>query len=144
VTCHRRTEEKKVLETRLQAKRHDLMSPSRRKVLQAAMVINRYVQNIDDPLARRVEVVFGSLGHQTRYESQRSMIRWTQRSRIFSAVRYNFFIIFNKFSRRFSIMAYSPISHTLGCPRRGMTYERFDCSISRRQTVQSRTVESRT
>jgi len=44
--------------------------PSRCEVLHAALVINRYVQNIDDPLARRVEAVLGSLGRQTRYEAQ--------------------------------------------------------------------------
>jgi hypothetical protein len=44
--------------------------PSRCEVLQAALIINRFVQNIDDPLARRVEAVLGSLGRQTCYESQ--------------------------------------------------------------------------
>ena len=44
--------------------------PSCREVLQAASVINQYVQNINDPLAHKVEAVFNSLGRQTRYESQ--------------------------------------------------------------------------
>ena len=44
--------------------------PSHHEVLQAALAINRYVQNIDDPLACRVEAVLGSLGCQTHYESQ--------------------------------------------------------------------------
>ena len=40
------------------------------EVLRAALVINRYVQNINDLLARRVKAVLGSLGCQTRYEAQ--------------------------------------------------------------------------
>jgi hypothetical protein len=48
--------------------------PLRCEMLQAALVINRYVQNIDDPLARRVEAVLGSLGRQTRYESQHDKV----------------------------------------------------------------------
>jgi hypothetical protein len=48
--------------------------PSRCEVLHAALLINRYVQNIDDPLARRVEAVLGSLGRQTRYEAQHDTV----------------------------------------------------------------------
>ena len=40
-------------------------------MMQAAMVVSWYVQNMDDPLARKVEAVLASLGRQTRYESQR-------------------------------------------------------------------------
>lgn len=35
------------------------------------LVVSRYVQNMDDPLARKVEAVLASLGRQTCYESQR-------------------------------------------------------------------------
>ena len=43
-------------------------------MLQAALLINQYVQNIDDPLAQKVEAVLGSLAHQTRYEAERDKV----------------------------------------------------------------------
>ena len=43
-------------------------------MLHAALIINRYVQNIDDPIARRVKAVLGSLGRQTRYEFQHDKV----------------------------------------------------------------------
>jgi hypothetical protein len=46
--------------------------PSRREVMQAALLINRYV--LDDPLARREEAMLETLGHQTRYEAQRDKV----------------------------------------------------------------------
>ena len=48
--------------------------PSRCEVMQAALLINRYVKNINEPFARKVEAVLGSLGRQTRYESQRDRV----------------------------------------------------------------------
>jgi hypothetical protein len=48
--------------------------PSRCEVMNAALVINRYVQSLDDPLARKVEAVLGSLGHQMRQKSQIDMV----------------------------------------------------------------------
>ena len=44
--------------------------PSYHEVLQAASVINQYVQNINDPLACKVEAVLSLLGHQTHYKFQ--------------------------------------------------------------------------
>ena len=43
-------------------------------MLHAALVINWYVQSIDDPLTRRVEAVLGSLGRQTCYEAQHDTV----------------------------------------------------------------------
>ena len=48
--------------------------PSQCEVLHTVSMINQYVQNLDDPLARKVESVLGSLGHCTRYESQNDMV----------------------------------------------------------------------
>ena len=48
--------------------------PSRCEVLHAVSIINQYVRDLDDPLARKVEAVLGSLGHHTRHESQNDMV----------------------------------------------------------------------
>jgi hypothetical protein len=44
--------------------------PSRREALQALLLINRYVQTLDDPIARKVEAALSSLARQTRYEAE--------------------------------------------------------------------------
>jgi hypothetical protein len=44
------------------------------KVLQAATVISRYVDNVDGPLAHKLEMVLASFGHQMRLQESRSMV----------------------------------------------------------------------
>ncbi|OAX34269.1 hypothetical protein K503DRAFT_699038, partial [Rhizopogon vinicolor AM-OR11-026] len=47
--------------------------PTHHEVFQAASVINRYVEHLDDPLARKLEATLASFGHQIRLEESRSM-----------------------------------------------------------------------
>ena len=47
--------------------------PSHHEVFQAASVINRYTEHIDDPLARKLEAILGSFGCQVRLEKSWSM-----------------------------------------------------------------------
>ena len=44
------------------------------EVPHAVSIINQYVWDLDDPLARKVEAVLGSLGHHTHHESQNDML----------------------------------------------------------------------
>ena len=48
-------------------------SPTHREVLQAASVINRYAEKLNDPLARKLEVDLASLRRQVHLESSYSM-----------------------------------------------------------------------
>jgi hypothetical protein len=48
--------------------------PTRREVLQAATVISQYVDSVDGPLARKLEMVLASFGRQMRLEESRSMV----------------------------------------------------------------------
>ena len=48
--------------------------PSQCEVLHTMSIINQYVQNLDDPLAHKVELVLGSLGHRTLHKSQNNMV----------------------------------------------------------------------
>ncbi|OJA14623.1 hypothetical protein AZE42_13790, partial [Rhizopogon vesiculosus] len=47
--------------------------PTHHEVFQAASVINRYVEHLDDPLARKLEAILASFGRQIHLEESRSM-----------------------------------------------------------------------
>ena len=47
--------------------------PTRKKALQAMMVLRRYANEMDDPLARKVEAALGSFGQMTRVHELKSM-----------------------------------------------------------------------
>jgi hypothetical protein len=47
--------------------------PTRHEVFRAASVINRYVEHLDDPLARKLEAILASFGCQMHLEESRSM-----------------------------------------------------------------------
>jgi hypothetical protein len=47
--------------------------PTRKEALQAMLVIQDYIRDIDDPFARKIESALSSLGHQTRLEQLQSM-----------------------------------------------------------------------
>jgi hypothetical protein len=47
--------------------------PTHREVFQAASIINRYTEHLDDPLARKLEAILGSFGRQMRLEKSQSM-----------------------------------------------------------------------
>jgi len=47
--------------------------PTRREVLQATSIINRYIETLPDPLARKLEVNLASLGRQMRLEQSQLM-----------------------------------------------------------------------
>jgi hypothetical protein len=49
------------------------LCPTHREVLQAASVINKYIDTLDDPIARKVEGVLASFRHQMRLEMSHSM-----------------------------------------------------------------------
>jgi hypothetical protein len=51
-----------------------LWSPTYRQVLQDATVITRYIENMDDPITRKLKMILGSFGHQMCLEESRSMI----------------------------------------------------------------------
>ena len=47
--------------------------PTSCKVLQAAVVINRYIDKLDDPIAQKLEMTLGSLNHQLHLQQAKSM-----------------------------------------------------------------------
>jgi hypothetical protein len=47
--------------------------PTRKEALQAMMVLRRYANEMDDPLAHKVEAVLGSFGRMTRVHEVKSM-----------------------------------------------------------------------
>lgn len=47
--------------------------PTYRELFQAASVINRYAEHIDDPVARKLEAILASFGHQMRLERSRAL-----------------------------------------------------------------------
>lgn len=47
--------------------------PTRREVLQAASVINKYIDSVDDPVARKLEGILASFKRQMRLEMSFSM-----------------------------------------------------------------------
>jgi len=44
------------------------VKPSRREALAASMTLQRFVANMDDPFARRLEALLANFGRQTRFE----------------------------------------------------------------------------
>ena len=48
--------------------------PTRKEALSAALTIQKYIQDIDDPFARQLEGILGSFGHQTRLLEAQSMV----------------------------------------------------------------------
>lgn len=47
--------------------------PTHREVFQAASIINRYIEHLDNPLARKLEAILASFGRQIHSEESRSM-----------------------------------------------------------------------
>ena len=47
--------------------------PSVREVLQAAATLDRYIDELDDPIARKLETTLGSFKHQLRLNRTKSM-----------------------------------------------------------------------
>jgi len=47
--------------------------PTRRDVLKAASTIGRYIDDLNDPLARKIEALLGSFNRQLRLEETSSM-----------------------------------------------------------------------
>ena len=47
--------------------------PTVREVLQAAATLNRYIDELDDPIARKLETTLGSFKHQLRLNRAKSM-----------------------------------------------------------------------
>jgi hypothetical protein len=48
--------------------------PTRREVLQAASVINRYIDGLHDPVARKLEGLLSSFARQMRLDESRSLV----------------------------------------------------------------------
>ena len=49
------------------------LGPARNEALQAVLILKRYVQDLDDPFARKLEMMLGSFGQRTRIAGMRSM-----------------------------------------------------------------------
>ena len=49
------------------------LCPTCHEVFRAASVINRYVEHLDDPFARKFEAILASFGCQIHLEESRSM-----------------------------------------------------------------------
>jgi hypothetical protein len=47
--------------------------PTRREFYQAASVITRYMDDMDDPIARRIEALLGSFNRQLRLDEVKNM-----------------------------------------------------------------------
>ncbi|KAF5357639.1 hypothetical protein D9758_007503 [Tetrapyrgos nigripes] len=47
--------------------------PSRREAMEAVSVLQRYTHEIDEPFARKLEVILASFGRQTRLEATHAM-----------------------------------------------------------------------
>ena len=43
------------------------------KVLQAVAVVNRYIDELDDPIAQKLEITLGSFNHQLHLHKAKSM-----------------------------------------------------------------------
>ena len=52
---------------------NDTLAPTRAEALQAAMTLQKYVSTINEPTARKVEVVLESLGWATRTREMQGM-----------------------------------------------------------------------
>ncbi|KAJ6601945.1 hypothetical protein DFH09DRAFT_900189 [Mycena vulgaris] len=48
--------------------------PSRKEALQAAATLGKYIADLDDPFARKMEVILSSFGRETRREEVRAMV----------------------------------------------------------------------
>jgi len=48
--------------------------PTRHEAMQAASVMKRYIDDLDDPFARKLEAILGSFGRQMRLDEARSMV----------------------------------------------------------------------
>lgn len=49
------------------------MKPSRRDAITAASTIRKYVVDLDEPFARKLEVILSSFGRQTRLDEFQSL-----------------------------------------------------------------------
>ncbi|KAJ7932866.1 hypothetical protein B0H13DRAFT_1856847 [Mycena leptocephala] len=48
--------------------------PSRKEVLQAASTLRKYIADLDDPFARKMEAMLSTFGRETRREEARAMV----------------------------------------------------------------------
>jgi len=49
------------------------LGPARNEALQAVLILKRYVQDLDDPFARKLEMMLGSFGQRMRIAGMQSM-----------------------------------------------------------------------
>ena len=52
----------------------DIPGPTRNEALQAALMLQRYVQDLDDPFARKLEGILSSFGRQTRLSEFKTLV----------------------------------------------------------------------
>jgi len=109
-------------------------------ILKAVSTIHRYIEDLNDPVARKMEALLASFNVKICSGGMKNTLL-TDFSRglnlypLVAFFNYNifpiFFMIFSWFFESYFWLTlespYSLITHTFGCPPRGMGYDRVDC-----------------